>query len=93
VRLPIPFIERTIAVETQDVVIEPPEHVEFIGRSPAFAVRGVHDVEPVDEAHTALDTAFIVDGKIPGVERFFQEHLDEELQHLASALQAEVTPE
>ena len=93
VRLPIPFIDRTIAVETRDVVIEPPEHVEFIGRSPAFAVRGVHDVDPVDATHTALETEFIVDGRIPGVERFFRENLDAELEHLAAALQATVTPE
>ncbi len=93
VRLPIPLIDRTIAVETQDVVIDPPEHVEFIGRSPAFSVRGVHEVEPIDATHTALDTEFIVDGRLPGVERFFRENLDAELQHLAAALQARVTPE
>jgi carbon monoxide dehydrogenase subunit G len=91
VRLPIPLVNQTIAVDTEDVVIDPPRHVEFIGRSPAFAVRGVHDVEPIDATHTALDTEFIVDGKLPGVERFFRQNLDQELQHLAASLRAVIS--
>lgn len=83
--LPIPFVNRTITIETEDTAREPPSHVEFVGRSRVMRVVGEHDLEAVDGA-TRLTNRFTVDGKVPGVERFFKRNLDDELDNLEEAL-------
>jgi carbon monoxide dehydrogenase subunit G len=90
VRLPIPLIDRTVAVETTDDYRDPPRQVAFTGRSRALTVRGEHEPEPID-AGTRLTSRFVVDGRLPGVERYFTGHLDDELDNLESALLAYVT--
>lgn len=89
VRLPIPMVRSTIAVETREVEREPPRHVKFVGTSAAFRVTGEHTVEAVDGG-TRLDNEFVVDGKLPGVERFFERNFERELDNLEAALRAEV---
>lgn len=83
--LPIPFVNRTITVETEDTEREPPSHVEFVGRSRVMRVVGEHDLEAVDDG-TRLTNRFTVEGKVPGVERFFKRNLDDELDNLEVAL-------
>lgn len=83
--LPIPFVNRTITVETEDTEREPPSHVEFVGRSRVMRVVGEHDLETVD-GRTRFTNRFTVDGKVPGVERFFKRNLDDELDNLEQAL-------
>jgi carbon monoxide dehydrogenase subunit G len=89
VRLPIPRLNRTIAVETEDVTREPPRYVEFTGRSRAMNVRGEHTLEPT-ETGTRLTNSFVVDGRFPGVERYFKRKLDGELANLEAAIREEV---
>ena len=89
VRLPIPVVRSTIAVETEEVERDPPRHVKFVGTSPAFRVTGEHTVESV-EGGTRLDNEFVVEGKLPGVERFFERNLDRELANLEAALRADL---
>lgn len=89
VRLPIPGIRATISVETEEVTKTPPERVKFVGRSSALRVTGEHVVEPADGG-TKLHNVFVVDGRFPGVERFFTANLDRELENLAAALRAEL---
>jgi carbon monoxide dehydrogenase subunit G len=89
VRLPIPMVSRTIAVETSDRSRDPPNSVSFEGRSRVFHVVGEHELEPIDGG-TRLTNRFVVDGKLPGVERFFQSGLDGELDNLEVALRAEL---
>ncbi|WP_254767616.1 CoxG family protein [Salinilacihabitans rarus] len=85
VELPIPFVRRTVTVETEDVERRPPEYVEFVGRSRVMTVRGEHEiVETADGCR--LKNRFVVDGKVPGVETFFRHNLDEELENLRRAL-------
>lgn len=86
VRLPVPGISATVAVETEETHREPPERVEFVGRSRALRVTGKHVVEAT-ETGSRLRNEFVVDGRIPGVERYFKKHLDEELDNLERALQ------
>jgi carbon monoxide dehydrogenase subunit G len=86
VRLPVPVLNRTIAVETEDVSREPPEYVEFVGRSRAFRVTGEHELEATDGG-TRVTNRFVVEGRLPGVERFFKRNLDEELDNLERGLQ------
>jgi len=89
VSLPIPLIDRTIAVETAEGDRDPPTAVSFTGRSRAMHVRGEHTLEPIEDG-TRLTSRFVVDGRLPGVERYFERHLDEELGNLEAALLAHV---
>ncbi|WP_324662521.1 SRPBCC family protein [Haloarcula sediminis] len=86
VRLPIPVIDRTIAIETEDVERREPEYVRFVGRSKVVRVQGEQELEPTDDGGTKVTNRFVVDGKLPGVERFFKRNLDAELQNLEAAL-------
>jgi len=81
VRLPVPGISATVAVETEETRKEPPELVEFVGRSRALSVTGTHTVEAT-ETGSRLHNEFVVDGRIPGVERYFKKNLDTELDNL-----------
>jgi len=86
ISLPIPIVDRTIAVETEDVERREPEYVRFIGRSKVMRVQGEQELEPTEEGGTRVTNRFVVDGKLPGVERFFKRNLDGELQNLERAL-------
>ena len=86
VRLPIPVIDRTIAIETEDVERREPEYVRFVGRSKVVRVQGEQELEPTEDGGTKVTNRFVVDGKLPGVERFFKRNLDAELQNLEAAL-------
>ena len=88
VTLPIPLINSTVQVKTEDINREPPTRVKFIGRSKAMEVTGEHTIEPTDSGCT-LTNEFVVDGKLPGVERFFKRNLDSEMDNLEAALRAD----
>jgi len=85
IRLPIPLIDRTIAIETEDVTREPPEYVKFIGRSKVMHVVGEHELERTEEG-TRLTNRFTVEGRVPGVERFFKRNLEAEFDNIEDAL-------
>jgi carbon monoxide dehydrogenase subunit G len=85
VKLPIPMLDRTIAIETRETDRREPEYVRFVGRSKVMHVVGEHELEAVDGG-TRLTNRFTVDGKFPGVERFFKNNLDEELDNLEAAI-------
>jgi carbon monoxide dehydrogenase subunit G len=89
VKLPIPVINRTIAVKTEEVETRPPEYVKFIGRSKVMRVVGEHTLTETDEG-TNLHNQFTVEGKLPGVERFFKRNLDAELDNLETALRLDL---
>lgn len=89
VRLPIPVVRSTIAVETRDVEVQPPDYVKFVGKSRVFSVTGEHEVEAIEDG-SRVTNRFVVDGKLPGVEQFFKRNLDDELDALQDAMEAEV---
>jgi len=89
IRLPIPVIDRTIAVRTRDIELVENERVRFVGRSKVMTVEGTHELAPVDGG-TRLSNRFVVDGKLPGVERFFRKNLDDELDNLETALRRDI---
>ena len=89
VALPIPYTDRTIAVETEDTRVEEPTYVEFVGRSKAMNVQGEHRLEP-DGDGTRLVNRFVVDGRVPGVERYFKGKLDDELGNLERAIRGDL---
>ncbi|MEF8907816.1 MAG: SRPBCC family protein [Haloarculaceae archaeon] len=85
VKLPIPVINRTVRVETEDRERNPPRYVEFVGNSKVMRVVGEHTLEEQD-GDTQLTNRFVVDGKLPGVERFFKRNLETEFDNLERAL-------
>jgi len=89
IKLPIPLVDRTIAVRTRDVERVENERVRFTGRSSVMSVQGTHEIDVVD-GRTRLSNQFVVDGKFPGVERFFKRNLDDELDNLESALRRDI---
>jgi len=89
VKLPIPVIDRTAAVRTRDVERREGEYVKFVGRSKVMRVVGEHEVVPTDGG-CELVNRFRVEGKLPGVERYFKKNLDGELDNLEAALRADL---
>ncbi|WP_122089101.1 SRPBCC family protein [Halalkalicoccus subterraneus] len=83
--IPIPVIRRAARVETEDVTRDPPNYVEFVGRSKVMQVTGTHRLEALEDG-CRLTNEFVVDGKLPGVERFFKKNLDSELENLENAI-------
>ncbi len=89
VKIPIPFVNRTISVETEDIERRPPEYVKFTGKSAVMNVTGEHDLQETGEGTTLVNT-FVVDGRVPGVERFFKSNLDDELKNLEAAIREDL---
>lgn len=89
VKLPIPFVNRTTSIETRETDVDPPEYVRFVGRSKVMRVVGEHELTPHDGG-TRLTNRFTVDGKLPGVEKYFERNLDGELDNLEAALRRDV---
>lgn len=89
ISLPIPLIDRTVAVRTRDVERVENERVRFTGRSKVMNVQGTHEISVVDGS-TRLSNQFVVEGKYPGVERFFKRNLDTELDNLEDALRRDI---
>ncbi|PSQ05515.1 polyketide cyclase [Halobacteriales archaeon QS_6_71_20] len=90
VSLPVPVIRSTIAVETEEVRKDPPEYVEFVGKSRAFRVTGEHTVSETEEGRARLANEFVVDGRVPGVESFFERKFGDELDNLDAALRRDL---
>ena len=89
VELPIPFVSRTAAVETRDRRREPPNFVEFTGRSSVMDVTGSHEITET-ETGSRVANRFVVDGRVPGVERYFRKQLDAELENLRRAAERDI---
>ena len=83
--LPVPLVDSTVTVETRDETVRDPEYVKFSGRSKVMNVVGEHELVET-EGGTRVVNTFVVDGNFPGVERFFQRNLDDELDNLELAL-------
>ncbi|WP_135820006.1 SRPBCC family protein [Halostella litorea] len=89
VDLPVPLLDRTATVRTEDVERDPPRFVKFVGRSKVMRVTGEHEIRET-ETGCELHNTFVVDGRLPGVERFFKRNLDTELDNLEASLRADL---
>jgi carbon monoxide dehydrogenase subunit G len=87
--LDLPLVDRTASVDTEDVERDEPTYVKFVGRSSVLRVTGEHRIEE-SETGSRLHNEFVVDGRLPGVERFFKKRLDTELDNLEAALRREL---
>lgn len=90
--LPIPLVNKTISVRTKDIAREEPRYVKFEGRSSVMQVLGEHEIVEI-EGGCRLENRFTVDGRLPGVEGFFERNLDDELVNLEAAIRAELEAE
>jgi len=89
--LPILLLGKAFAVETEDVERDPPRYVKFTGRSRAMNVIGEHELEAIDDGEsTRLTNRFTVEGRLPGVEAFFERNLNAELENLRRAIEADL---
>lgn len=88
-KLPIPVIKSTVTVETEDVTRDEPTHVAFVGRSRVMRVRGEHTIVETEDG-CRLENEFVVDGRVPGVERFFKRNLDKELDNLEDEMRRDL---
>jgi carbon monoxide dehydrogenase subunit G len=84
-RLPVPIVDRTTRVETEEQRRDPPAYVEFVGKSSVMDVVGEHRLEP-NTSGTELTNRFVVEGKLPGVERFFKRNMATEFDNLEDAI-------
>ncbi|ERH10715.1 MAG: hypothetical protein J07HX64_02493 [halophilic archaeon J07HX64] len=91
VRLPGPLSSRTMAVRTWEIQRDAPRYVEFVGRAKAMDVTGEHELT---ERGTGcrVRNRFVVDGKLPGVERFFRRNIDGEIENIMSLVPTTVRP-
>ena len=89
VSLPIPGIKRTIRVKTEDIDVDEPSYVRFVGRSKAMNVQGEHVLEATGTG-TKITNRFSVDGRFPGVEAYFKRKLDDEISNLEALVREEL---
>jgi carbon monoxide dehydrogenase subunit G len=91
VSLPGPLSSRTMAIRTWDIQRDAPRYVEFVGRAKAMDVTGEHELT---ERATGCQVRnrFVVDGKLPGVERFFRRNIDGEIENIMSLVPTTVRP-
>ena len=89
VDLPVPLLDRSASVRTEDVERRPPEYVKFVGRSRVMRVTGEHEISATDEGSRVVNR-FVVDGRLPGVERYFKRNLDQEIRNLEAALREDI---
>ena len=89
IALPIPFVDRRVSFETRERARDPPRYVEFTGSSKVAHIVGEHELEEITGG-TRLTNRFVVDGKLPGVERFFSHNLGDELNNLEAAIRADL---
>ena len=90
--VPIPAVDQTIAIETEDTDRNSPEYVKFIGKSRVLHVIGEHHLES-SEGSTHMINQFTVEGEIPGIERYFEQNFDDEPENLETALRTELETE
>lgn len=88
--VPIPVIDETVIIETEDTTRNPVEYIEFVGRSRLLNVIGEHELEPTDGG-TRLDNRFTVEGEAPGIEEYFEQQLDNEFDNFETALRNDLT--
>ena len=91
VRLPGPLRSRTMAVRTWVVKHDAPRFVKFVGKAKVMDVSGEHELTETDDG-CLVRSRFIVDGKLPGVERFFRRNIDDEIENIMGTVGTTVTP-
>ena len=88
--LPIPGLGTALKVRTRDLEREPPRYVKFVGESRVMTVQGEHELTP-EEGGCRVRNQFVVDGHLPGVERFFKRRLDSEIERMLTGISGEFT--
>lgn len=87
--IPISALDKTITVETKDTVRDSPSRLEFVGRSDVGRIEGEHEFTATENG-TRVTNQLTIDGSVPGIETYFEGHLDEELDNLETAIRTEL---
>jgi len=85
VEIPVPYLDRTMEIRTEDRVRDPPNRAEWVGRATGIYVEGEHVVTGDDDT-TTVENWFAVESSIPGVEGYFERNLEAEMENLRAAL-------
>ena len=85
ISIPVPLVRGTVAVRTRDVERDPPRYVKFVGNSKVLTVTGEHELSAT-EGGTRVRNRFVVDGKLPGVEGFFERNVGKEFENIRLAV-------
>lgn len=88
-KIPVPLVNGTVAVRTRDLHRDPPKHVKFEGTSKIMRVTGEHKLSETDSG-CLVENTFVVDGKVPGVERFFKKNFDKEINNIRKNVEASI---
>ena len=83
--LPIRALPGTVRVRTRDVERHEPTYVNFVGTARIMDVEGEHELTTTDTG-CLVENRFVVDGHIPGVERFFKRNIDSEIDRLVTTI-------
>jgi carbon monoxide dehydrogenase subunit G len=84
-RLPIPLVSSTIEVRTREVERDAPHYVKFVGQSKVMTVTGEHELTEIENGCHVVNR-FVVDGKVPGVEKFFERNIDTEIDNFRDTI-------
>lgn len=80
-KMPLRAIPGTIKVRTRDVERDPPRYVRFAGTSAIMDIAGEHEITETADG-CEVTNRFRVDGKFPGVEHFFENNIDTEIENM-----------
>lgn len=87
----IPVIGSTISFRTHDIERIENERVEFKGSHRLVSLRGVHELEPLEDGtKTEAMILFEVKSKVPGVERAFRRIFSREIRKMAQVMMEEL---
>ena len=87
--IPVRAIPGTITVRTRDIERNPPTYVRFRGESRTMTVEGEHELTATEDGCT-IRNRFEVQGKLPGVERYFEREFDTEIRNMMQTIIAEL---
>lgn len=87
--IPVPSLNKTITVETKDTLRDSPSRLEFVGRSDAGRIEGEHEFTATENG-TSVANQLMINGNVPGIETFFENHLNEEIDNLETAIRSEL---
>lgn len=89
VDLPIPFIQESFPVETEDSEVKEPKYLKYVGDSKAFSITGEHWINE-SGGGTFLQLRLTLEAKLPGVELFLSQNIEDEIDNLVRALKRSV---
>lgn len=80
-KVSIPVVDRAIWLETEDVKVEAPTFVRFVGEARIGEMVGEYEVERLDGGGSRVTQMLRVDSWVPKLESAFEARFDEEFEY------------